>query len=216
MVNFHAVGKYFQAKGGAALLPEKHSASLSICAFLKGGQGSAFPATQAAYYEALSAFAPDDLFALLGWLDPHLDGMSIPQILAVLRLSRWDPVALMRLFPAITRQVRDVTNARHDLRNAVLKTWANHFPVTAAENALAFQCGVVLLELRFFADALPMFETSQQVLGRSAPTSYNLGLCYLGLDRGTEAIASIIKACELDPNFEPARLLREKLGQSKT
>jgi hypothetical protein len=216
MVNFHAIGKYFEAAGGAALLPEKHSGSLSVCAFVHGGHGSAFPATYATYHEIQSAFAPDDLFALLGWLDPHMDEMSIPQILATLRLTHWDPIALIRLFPAITRQVRNVTNGRHDLRSAVLKTWANHFPVTVAENALAFQCGVILLELRFFADALPLLKASQQLLGRSAPTSYNLALCHLGLDRRDEALASIAEACVLDPAFEPARLAREKLEHNKS
>jgi len=211
MVNFDAIGKYFKATGGAALLPDKHSAGLSICAFLQGGQVEIFPATQAAYREAQAAFAPDDLFALLGWLDPHMDAMSIPQILAVLRLSHWDPVALMRLFPTITRQVRGVTNARHDLRNAVLSTWANHFPVTPGENALAFQCGVILLELRFFEDALPMFRASQEALGSSAPTSYNLGLCCIGLDRTSEALAFMIESCELDPGFEPAKSARARL-----
>jgi len=170
-----------------------------------------FPSTVAAYREAQAAFAPDDLFALLGWLEPHMDGMSIPQILAVLRLSHWDPVALMRLFPAITRQVRGVTNARCDLRNAVLNTWANHFPVTPGENALAFQCGVILLELRFFEDALPMFRASQEALGASAPTSFNLGLCATGLDRRAEALAFMIEACNLDPGFEPAKSARARL-----
>lgn len=211
MVNFDAIGKYFENNGGIALLPEKHFASLSICGFLLERHKNEYPATQAAYRESQAAFAPDDLFALLGWLDPHLDGMSIPQILAVLRLSHWDPVALMRLFPAIARQVRGVTGARHDLRNAVMNTWQNHFPVTQAENALAFQCGVILLELRYFAEAIPMFKTSEEIFGRSAATSYNLGLCALGLERTSEALAYMVQACDLDPNFEPARASRARL-----
>ncbi len=143
-----------------------------------------------------------------------MDAMSIPQILAVLRLSHWDPVALMRLFPAITRQVRGVTNARYDLRNAVLSTWANHFPLTPGENALAFQCGVILLELRFFEDALPMFRASQEALGASAPTSYNLGLCCLGLGRTSEALTFLIEACNLDPSFEPAKAACNRLQEA--
>ncbi len=211
MVNFDAIGRYFEAIGGRALLPGKYSASVDICAFLQGLKEDQFNLTTTAYQETQSAFGPDELFALLGWLDPHMDAMSIPQILAVLRLSHWDPVALMRLFPAITRQVRSVTNARHDFRNAVLSTWANHFPVTPGENAMAFQCGVILLELRFFEDALPMFQASQQALGPSAPTSFNLGLCCIGLGRTSEALAFMIEACDLDPGFEPAKSARARL-----
>ena len=211
MVNFDAIGKYFQATGGEAILPEKRSSSLHICGFLRGRPGERFPATAAACRQAQAAFGPDDLFALLSWLNAQLENLSLLQVLALLRLTHWDPVALMRLFPVIARQARGVARERHDLREAVLKTWANHYPVDSGENVLAFDCGVILLELRFFDDAFSMFRASQQALGPSAATSYNLGLCSLGLGRSDEALAFMVEACELDPGFEPARLSRLKL-----
>jgi len=215
MVNFDAIGKYFVGMGGEALKPDKHSAGLVICAFLQLRPGNEFPGTASAYRDAMAAFGPDDLFALLAWLHPHMEQMSIPQILALLRLTRWDTTALLRLFPVIARQLRSVGAERTDLRNAVLSTWANHYPVGATENVLAFNCGVVLLELRFFAEALAMFKTSEQTLGRSAPTSFNLGLCALGLDRSADALDYMVDACNLDPGFEPARNSRLKLEQDK-
>jgi tetratricopeptide (TPR) repeat protein len=213
MVNFDAVGKYFAAAGGEALLPAKHSANLNICAFLQGHKGDRFPATAKAYHNAQEAFGTEDLFALLGWLNAHIEEMLVAQILAVLRLSRWDPTAFMRVFPVLGRQLRSVVLERHDISEAVLRTWANHYPVHPSENVLAFQCGVVLLELRFFAEAQEMFKTSKRVLGPSAATSYNLGLCLQGLDRPAEALACMVEACELDPQFGPARISREKLEQ---
>jgi hypothetical protein len=36
----------------------------------------------------------------------------------------------MPLFPVLARQIRTVSSERGDLRNAVLHTWANHFPVS--------------------------------------------------------------------------------------
>ena len=214
MVNFDAMGKFIRDCGGESLLPEKHSTSLNICGFVQGRPGDEFPGTKGAYGEARAAFGPDDLFTLFAWLNAHMEEMTVPQILAALRLSRWDPILLLRVFPVLARQIRTVRVERYDLRNAVLNTWANHYPVSRSENALAFDCGVILLELRFFEDAIPMFKTSQQVLGPSATTSYNLGLCALGLGRAPEALAFMVEACELDPTFEPARLSREKLGRS--
>jgi tetratricopeptide (TPR) repeat protein len=213
MVNFDAIGKYFAAAGGQALLPAKHSASLNVCAFLQGHKGDRFPATAKAYHDAQEAFGTEDLFALLGWLNAHMEEMLVPQILAVLRLSRWDPTAFMRIFPVLGRQLRSVAAGRHDIRDAVLRTWTNHYPVHPSENVLAFQCGVTLLELRFFAEAQDMFRISQRVLGPSAATSYNLGLCFQGLERPGEALACMVEACELDPQFEPARSSRQKLEQ---
>jgi hypothetical protein len=211
MVNFDAIAKYFEASGGQAFLPEKHSSSLHICAFLAHQPGAQFPALKARFEEARSALGPDDLFTLLAWLNPHMEEMSAPQILALLRLSRWDPTTLVRLFPVLARQIRSAVAERNDLRNAVLLTWANHFPISPSDNVLAFYCGVILLELRFFEEGLLLFKQSQDLLGRSATTSYNLGLCSLGLGRTSEAFAFMIEACDLDPAFEPARLMRGKL-----
>jgi tetratricopeptide (TPR) repeat protein len=215
IVNFDAIAKHFAGIGGESLLPQKHFSSLSICAFVQGRLGDAFPATRKAYEQTLAAFGPDDLFALMSWLNAHLEEVSVLQALALLRLTRWDTTALLRLFPVIARQLRNVSAERDDLRQAVLNTWANHYPVSPGENVLAFNCGVVLLELRFFAEALAMFKTSEQIFGRSAATSYNLGLCALGLERPSEALAFMTEACDLDPAFEPARNSRLRLEKLK-
>ena len=216
MVNFDAIGKCFHSIGGDALIPGKHSASLNICAFLRGRLGDQYAATKAAYRASASedAFGPDDLFTLLAWLNAHMEEMTVPQILSTLRLTRWDPVAFMRLFPVLGRQARNTSREREDLKDAIQRTWANHYPVTADENVLAFQCGVILLELRFFEDAMAMFLISQKVLGPSAATSYNLGLCSQGLNRTSEALAFMTEACNIDPQFEPARVQRGKLEQA--
>jgi tetratricopeptide (TPR) repeat protein len=215
MVNFDAIAKYFEAVGGEAFLPEKHSSGLHICAFLQHRPGAQFPDLKARCRETQSALGPDDLFALLAWLNPHMEEMSVPQILALLRLSRWDPTTLIRLFPVLARQIRTVFAERNDLRNAVLDTWANHFPVSLGDNILAFYCGVLLLELRFFEEANSMFNHSQRLLGPSASNSYNLGLCRLGLGQPSEALALMVEASDLDPAFEPARLMRQKLEDER-
>jgi tetratricopeptide (TPR) repeat protein len=213
MTNFDAIGKAFRAaaSGGQALLPDKHSSNLHICGFLRGRAGDAFPRTAAAYREAQAAFGPDDLFALLAWLNAHMEEIGVPQILATLRLSRWDPIALLRLFPVLGRQLGMAHAERHDLREAVLRIWANHYPVSPEENVLAFDCGVILLELRFFEEAMRMFRTSRQVLGPSAATSYNLGLCAIGLGQDVDALGFMSEACALDPGLEPAQRARARL-----
>jgi hypothetical protein len=70
---------------------------------------------------------------------------------------------------------------------------------------------VILLELRFFEEAFAMFARSQDLLGRSAANSYNLGLCSQGLGRPEDALVFMTEACLLDPTFEPVRLARGSL-----
>ncbi|HYA98185.1 MAG TPA: SAM-dependent methyltransferase [Methylomirabilota bacterium] len=210
-VNFDALAKHFAASGGQALLPEKRSTNLKTCAFLLGYEGEGHPATVAAYREVQSGFGADDLFALFAWLNAHMEEMAAPQVLAALRLSCWDPMVLLRLFPVLARQLRGATRERQDLREAIQRTWENHYPIQAEEKALAFKCGVVLLELGFFAEAQRMFKRSQQELGPSASTSYNLALCAQGLGRASEALAHAAEACRLEPGSEAAQSLRKKL-----
>ena len=211
VVNFDAIGKYFCAKGGHALVPPKHFTNLNICAFIQRNSGGEYPATRKAYQENMAAFGPDDLFAVMSWLHSYLEEISLPQVLPLLRLTRWDPVMFVRLFPVIARQARNAIAERIDLRDAVLSTWENHYPLNQDENVLAFYCGVILLELRFFQEAHSMFRKSQQLFGPSATTSYNLGLCCVGLGRSREALDLMREACSLDPSFEPAKQSRLKL-----
>jgi len=150
------------------LLPQKHFSSLSICAFLAHGPDDKLPATRAAYQDAQSAFGPDDLFALMSWLNAHMEGVSIVQALALLRLTTGHDRSAAAL-PVISRQLRTVTAERNDLRQAVLNTWANRYPISAAENVLAFNCGVILLELRFFAEADALFKSLSFCWGAPPP-----------------------------------------------
>jgi hypothetical protein len=211
MVNFHAIAKCFEAEGGQSLLPDKHFSTLNICAFLKSRPGDAFPAATSAYRQGQAAFGPDDLFTLLAWLNAHMEEMTVPQMLAALRLTRWDTTALMRFFPMLARQARDVVRERSDVRDAVLRAWDNYFPVAPGDNSLPFQCGAILLELKYFEDAAQMFRASQKTLGPSAATSYNLGLCAQGRGHRDEALTLMVEACGLDHQFEPAQAARRKL-----
>jgi len=209
-VNFDAIAKYFVAKGGKALLPDKHFSSLSICGFLLDG-GHRFAQTSAAYRSAQAQIGPDDVFTLLAWLNSHMEEMNVAQILVMLRLTRWDPTALLRIFPVLARQLGTAAAARNDVREAVMRVWENRFLVTAADHALAFDCGVILLELHFYGDALDMFQESEAMLGRSASTSYNLGLCTAGLGRSGEARRYMEEALAQDAAFAAARSALKKL-----
>jgi tetratricopeptide (TPR) repeat protein len=211
MVNFDAISRYFAADGGLALLPAKHFTNLNICAFLKRQSQEEYPETTKAYRQAATVFGPDDLFTVMSWLNAYLDTVSVSQALSLLRLTRWDTMAFLRLFPVIAPKVRTIAAERNDLRDAVLSVWENRYPVEPADNMLAFDCGVVLLELRFHADAARMFKASEQLLGCTAATSYNLGLCALGLEDRLGALAHMRQACQLDPAFKPAHASRERL-----
>jgi len=51
----------------------KHFTSLNLCAFIQRNPGDEFPATHTAYQNAAAAFGPDDLFAIMSWLNAYLE-----------------------------------------------------------------------------------------------------------------------------------------------
>jgi tetratricopeptide (TPR) repeat protein len=212
MVNFDAIGKYFEAKGGTALLPEKNLAGFGTCAFLRGRPCDRFGSTQRCYTDLQAGFGVDDLFAVMAWLNPHIEEMSLAQTLAVLRLSHWDTMTFLRVFPVLVRQARLAGVEREEIRTAVARVYSNYFPVSTADSALAFHCGVLLLEMHFYEEALETFEISTREMGPSAATSYNMGLCHAGAGRRPKALECMDEACDLDPSFEPAKLARKNLG----
>ena len=201
-VNFDALGRDCRARGGQALLPDKHSSNFSIVALVFGLDNPSL--TRAVYRETQEGFGVDDLFALMAWLRPHVTSASAAELLAVLRLTRWDPVALMELFQIFNGQLPTTVAQRHDLQDAVRKVWNNNYPVTEAEKSLAFNCGAILLQLGFCDEARAMFERSQEILGPSAATSYNLYLCALAAGSSGEALRFAREATRLDPGFQPA------------
>src|SRR5260370_35033107 len=103
MVNFDAIGKYFEADGGEALTPDRHFTSLNICAFLQGGRGHHFAATRKAYYDAQAAIGPKHVFTILASLNAHMDDMTLPPILSTLSRTRWNPIALLHNFLILYR-----------------------------------------------------------------------------------------------------------------
>lgn len=215
MVNFDAVAKYFESTGGSALLPEKNLAAFSICAFLRGRPNDRFSATTRSYTDLQAAFGVDDLFALMTWLNAHIEEMSVTQTLAVLRLSHWDTLTFLRVFPVLLRQAPSASREQEDVRAAILKVWANYFPVSSVDSSLAFYCALVLMEFRFYDEALAFFEISLRELGPSASTSYNMGRCHEGAGRPAQALERMKEACGIDPAFEPAKLAIDRLAERK-
>ncbi len=67
----------------------------------------------------------------------------------------------------------------------------------------------MLMQKRHWQQALDVFQTVI-ALNPSHPQSYgNMGICYAQMGRRQEALATLDKALELDPNYEPALLNRK-------
>ncbi len=86
----------------------------------------------------------------MAWLRPFLIEASVAQFLAVLKLSRWDPVALEELFPLVIGRLSQVPltdGEKADLRNAITRTQSNHYSIGPADHAFELNCRLLLQAL---------------------------------------------------------------------
>jgi tetratricopeptide (TPR) repeat protein len=214
MVNYDAIAKFCKGSGGEPFLPCVRPQAIAVGAFAwkhsdlqrneNRGQG-AFPRLGSAFRTSVGTFGPDELYIALEAVG-RPERLTLAQIVAVIRLSRYCASVLLRLADALLPFLNGISGvARDELRLVILETWNRALPLGPPEEDLAFRCGALLLHLRFYADAVVLLEASVSQYGPAPATAYNLGLCYLAMDRDDLALASLREASELDPAFEEPR-----------
>lgn len=208
MVNYHALAQYTLNQGGAVLQTSHQHASLSISAFLLGRPPRDYPETRQAYTEGIAQGGPDDFFMLKKGLEPHYGMLTLPQLLAYLRLSGWDANIFLGACPAFLSQAASASEAlRLDLYEAIYRVWDIYYPL-GEERDVPFHLGMLLQALEFYSEAVEFYEHSLRLCGPDPSTFYNLGQCHANQGRPEAALANINRALEMDPDFEAAQSLR--------
>ena len=178
MVNFHALGLYAQRHGGELLHGGDRHAAIDVGALVFGAGAE----TRAAYADAIARFGPGDLAVLTAGVERVADGLTVDEIVALLRLSGWDATTLHGVLGALREQAADADPAtQEDLREALMEIDDRHFPI-AGEPDLPFAIGILLYELQDYEDAIAYFEASLEQHGHDPATERNIELCEAMLD----------------------------------
>jgi hypothetical protein len=175
MVNFHALGLYARATGGDAWDGGDRHEAVDVLALAFGAAPHA--ETGLAYAEAIDAFSPDDLFKLAEGAERVAAELSVPEIVAVLRLSGWDAFTLLGVTEALVEKVGSADAAAlEDLRAALFEVHDRHYAVPGDED-LPFAIGRLMYEMGDYEDALEFFEASIEQYGPHSATEHNIRLC---------------------------------------
>ncbi|NER24740.1 MAG: tetratricopeptide repeat protein [Symploca sp. SIO1C2] len=214
MVNYHAIGRYFLQVGGQFLNVAHRHASLNICAFLLGFPFRDCVETRLAFTENIEQLGPDDFFTLKKAIEKHYDTLTLPQILALLRSSRWDANIFLGCFPSLIQHLDTASETlQQELYQAIECIWDTYYPI-GEQNDLAFHLARLLYKMTYYREASLYLQYSLMLYGASANTLYNLGKCYYRLGQLDQAIEQLDKALEVDPSMEAARSMRKKIGDS--
>lgn len=213
MVNYHAIGRLFLGRGGHALLPEERQVSLKTVGFILDGERAqggaqdgtteaAFPRTALAFRE-VDRFGPYDFYSLTSHTRKECASASIEQVLALWRLSEWDPNIVHEFHGDLIARMDDASEPiRGEIRKALLRTFENFYPVG---RDLPFEIARVFLAMKRPREGIRFNEISLELFGSHPVTYFNLGLCAYNAEEPERALGAFAASLEMKPDYAPAR-----------
>jgi tetratricopeptide (TPR) repeat protein len=216
MVNFFALAHATTHQGGVALLPRQEPHRLGVAALLYGNPApdgaskecAAWEATRQAFGESVATFGPDDFYVLMQALESQFSALPFHQVMALLRMSRWDPQILAGCIPALMAALEDLSAYQWDELLYAIERTVEHDYLSTTRYDLPYSLGRLFLTRGEHVQALVYFERSLTRFGRNGQMLYEMALCYLELDNLAMARHWLDQALTAAPNHAPARELR--------
>lgn len=210
VVNFNAIGKYFQNQGGKALHTHHLYSNINVSAFAMNPDVESILATERAFYNNIELRGPDDFFILREVLEKKIENISVEESLAYLRLSNWDYSVFYACFPIYfhnTEHIKSTSLLSREVRRSLQRTWEMYYDIGEVRG-LAYYIAMLLTGIEYYADALEFFELALQEREAHTGIYHNMAICYFKLRQLDQAAEYVNKALELNPELEEARTLR--------
>jgi len=215
-VNYHAFAEYCAAKGGLARVPDDRHGSINIVALTMLAGAETHVETQHAYRRTVQEFGPDHFYSITKHVRETIPAMSAEDLLAYLRLSRYDSHQFGRFLPRLTELAPEMDSGlRAEVAAAIEKVWEMYYPL-GEDLDLANKIGGLLYAIDDYAGALSYFERSMAIYGPDTGTLYNIGACLHCLGDDASAAAVLTKVLEYDPANEDARRLLDSCESHQT
>lgn len=171
----------------------------------------AFPHLCRAFHDAIILFGPNDFFLMQKSMKEDAPRPSLKAVVALLKLSQWDPDVFYKFRDVILQQVPTCTiKLRNDLCRNLPRMWGQHF-VLDKEKDVAFEVGRLYYGLRLYEDAIKFYWTSIACSGEHHVTFHNMGLCYYSLAQIDAAMENFNRALWLKHDYPKARAWQQKL-----
>jgi tetratricopeptide (TPR) repeat protein len=160
----------------------------------------------------MASGGPDALYGLRRALPAAEAPASAADLLSLMRRCGPDPRVVAECLRPLWPHLAEADDTlRRDVRDAVIAAWPNYYHLGDSHD-LAFSLGLLLYEVRAYAEARTLFEESLRLYGDDAATLWNRGLCEVALGRPDAATTSSHRARRLAPDLFPAGLAVVKAG----
>ncbi len=175
-VNYHAIARYFNNKGGCGLLTSNPDPVFAVVAGVLGGENKDQSEVALAFRTHIDAFEPSDYLKVISDLEKQ--ALKLETLLMLLKLGNWDPMNFYAFFEKIRKEIPQASPAlKRDLQQAIHKTYANFYSISSEDGDFILNLGVLLFDLGLFADALTFFQRSLAIKGANPAALKNIEAC---------------------------------------
>ena len=182
-VNFHAIARFVERRGGHALLPSAAPRHIAGCGFALGASPHGHVATSTRFADELDTVRPDNLVALPVIMEHVAETQPLDAWLAHLAFQACDPALFVEALPHVARLVGAASAAeRASLLDVLRKTWDRYFHIGEPFD-LGLALGRLAAALGAWPEAIRFFEGSLRWHGRTDATLAELARCHEELDR---------------------------------
>jgi len=210
-VNYHAIAHYVEDTGGAVIFPEHPFYGLNHSVMFLLDEAQSYVETQFAQSRFINNYGPDEYFSIKKHFDSTVHILTIRYLLAYLRLSHYDAKIFFKMVERLTEQLPEIADAEKEaVVEALHRVWDMYYHI-GEEDDLAFEIGMILYELDYFAEALAYFQHSIATHDVDIATLFNMAVCALqvgDIQQSTDLIAQILAD---EPNYDPALKLRQRI-----
>lgn len=161
----------------------------------------------------LQTFNPNHFYRIKQALENDAEYLAPAEMLAYLRLSRWDTAIFRLIFPHAQGNLATLPQpAQDDWCVAVLEIWAHHFPL-GAQAGVAFDLGIVAAELNRWPIAISLFKhalASTAAADDAGQTCYNLAIAHWQTANHIDAARYLQMACARAGAAEMTRIEKQQ------
>jgi len=213
MVNFHAMGEYFNACGGQSVIPGPRR-GIKTGVFMTGLPAlSDLPHTALAIQTHIETFGPSDFFNMHEHMKKSQEDCELRILGAHMNFCSWDP----HIFHFFCKRIgEEITKAEEALRTLFLsgmKKIMDNFYYMPNNQNIPFEVALIYHALKDYRQAIIYYDSSIEHFGLDFSICYNAGLCHYLIDEFEEALKRFTTAYELNPNAEEAKEWIDRIKQ---
>jgi tetratricopeptide (TPR) repeat protein len=204
MVNFHAIGKYFEQCGGTSLLQSLRT-GIKTAAFVSGINLKEFPELEFALWENIERLSPGDYFILHRNISENFQHCILNTLVAHLAFTDWDPHIYQKLSKQICEQISSAESVTVEYLTSHMSNLAENFYYLPKGYDVMFDIGILFHTLKRFGDSAKYYKLSEHYFGEQFGLAYNIGLCLYNTGDMQESLAYFRRALKLDPKSKETK-----------